>query len=46
MPVEQRAAAGGEVVEVVRDRSGALLGLAVGADGEPRAVALLAAPPR
>jgi hypothetical protein len=44
--IEQRAARGGEVVEVVRDRSGALLRLAVGADGEPRAVALVAPPPR
>ncbi len=44
--VEQRAAEGGETVQVVRDASGALLSLAVGADGEPRAVSLLAPPPR
>jgi hypothetical protein len=44
--IEQRAARGGEVVEVVRDRSGALLSFAVGPDGEPRAVALLAPPLR
>lgn len=44
--LEQKAAADGEVVEVVRDVSGALLRFAVGPDGEPRAVALLAPPPR
>ncbi len=44
--IEQRAARGGEVVEVVRDRTGALLSLTVAADGEPRAVSLLAPPPR
>jgi hypothetical protein len=44
--LEQRPAAGGEVVEVVRDASGALLKFAIGLDGEPRAVALLAPPPR
>jgi hypothetical protein len=44
--VEQRPAAAGEVVEVVRDGSGALLRLVVQADGYPRAVALLAPPPR
>ncbi len=44
--VEQRPAPNGEYVEVVRDGSGALLRFAVGADGEPRAVALIAPPPR
>jgi pyruvate/2-oxoglutarate dehydrogenase complex dihydrolipoamide acyltransferase (E2) component len=44
--VEQRPAPAGEVVEVVRDGSGALLRLVVQADGYPRAVALLAPPPR
>jgi hypothetical protein len=44
--LEQKAAAGGQVVQVVRDASGALLRFAVGPDGEPRAVALLAPPPR
>lgn len=44
--VEQRPAPNGEYVEVVRDASGALLRFAVGADGEPRAVALIAPPPR
>jgi hypothetical protein len=44
--IEQRAAQGGEIVQVVRDASGALLALAVGPDGEPRAVSLLAPPPR
>ncbi len=44
--IDQRRAASGEFVHVVRDASGALLRFAVGADGEPRAVALLAPPPR
>lgn len=44
--IEQRPAEGGELVQVVRDASGALLRFAVGADGEPRVVALLAPPPR
>lgn len=43
---EQRPAAGGEVVQLVRDATGALLRFVVGADGEPRAVTLLAPPPR
>jgi hypothetical protein len=46
MRVLEQAARGGEVVEVVRDASGALLRFAVDPDGEPRAVALLAPPPR
>ncbi|HET7825400.1 MAG TPA: hypothetical protein VFK90_08700 [Anaeromyxobacter sp.] len=44
--LEQRPGPAGGVVEVVRDASGALLRFAVGPDGEPRAVALLAPPPR
>lgn len=44
--VEQRDAAGGEVVHVVRDDSGALLRYVVDRDGEPRAVALVAPAPR
>jgi hypothetical protein len=43
--IDQRPAPGGEVVHVVRDASGAILRLAVGKDGEPRAVALVAPPP-
>jgi hypothetical protein len=43
---DQRPAAGGEVVQLVRDASGALLRVVVGADGEPRAVVVLAPPPR
>jgi hypothetical protein len=44
--IEQREAAGGEVVQVARDVSGALLRYVVGADGEPRAVTLIAPAPR
>jgi hypothetical protein len=44
--IDQQPAHGGEVVEVVRDATGALLRLAIGRDGEPRAVALVAPPPR
>jgi len=44
--IEQRPTPTGEVIHVVRDASGALLRYAVNADGEPRAVALLAPPPR
>jgi hypothetical protein len=44
--LEQREAAGGEVVQVARDASGALLRFVVGADGEPRAVAVIAPAPR
>ncbi len=43
--VAQQPAAGGEVIEVARDASGALVQVVVAADGEPRAVALLAPPP-
>jgi hypothetical protein len=43
--VTQQPAAGGEVVHVARDASGALVRFVVAADGEPRAVALLAPPP-
>lgn len=43
--VEQRDAAGGEVVHVVDDESGARLRYVVAADGEPRAVELLAPAP-
>jgi hypothetical protein len=39
--VSQTPAAGGEVIEVVRDESGAVLRFVVQADGEPRAVVLL-----
>lgn len=39
--VSEAEAAGGEVVEVVRDESGALLRFVVQPDGEPRAVALV-----
>ncbi len=41
--VEQRPAAGGEFVHLARDASGALVSYAVGPDGEPRAVAVVAA---
>jgi hypothetical protein len=44
--IEQREAAGGEVVQVARDATGALLRYVVGADGEPRAVTLVAPAPR
>jgi hypothetical protein len=44
--IEQRPAANGEYVHVVRDTSGALLRFAVGVDGEPRAVAVIAPPLR
>jgi hypothetical protein len=44
--VEQRPAAGGGYVHVARDSSGALVRYAIGADGEPRAVSLLAPVPR
>lgn len=44
--VEQRPASGGEFVHVARDASGALVSYAVGTDGEPRAVSLVAPPPR
>jgi hypothetical protein len=40
--IEQREAAGGEVVQVARDASGALLRYVVAADGEPRAVTVVA----
>jgi hypothetical protein len=40
--IEQREAAGGEVVQVARDGSGALLRYVVAADGEPRAVTVVA----
>lgn len=40
--VEQRDAAGGEVVHVAHDTSGAVVRYVVGADGEPRAVKLVA----
>jgi hypothetical protein len=44
--IEQHEAAGGEVIQVARDASGALLRYVVGADGEPRAVTLVAPAPR
>ncbi len=44
--IDQRPAANGEFLQVARDASGALLRFAVGTDGAPRAVALLAPPPR
>jgi hypothetical protein len=44
--VEQRSAAGGEVVQVAHDTSGAVVRYVVGADGEPRAVTLIAPAPR
>jgi hypothetical protein len=43
--VAQQPAAGGEYVQVARDASGALVRYVVDADGEPRAVALLAPAP-
>jgi hypothetical protein len=43
--VSQRQAAGGEYVHVARDASGALVQYVVDAEGEPRAVSLLAPPP-
>jgi hypothetical protein len=46
MPVvEQTFAGGGEVVQVARDESGALVRWVVQADGEPRAVTVLAEAP-
>jgi hypothetical protein len=39
--VSQTAAAGGEVVHVARDDSGALVRYVVQADGEPRAVTVI-----
>jgi hypothetical protein len=44
--LEQRPTTTGEVMQVVRDASGALVRFTIGRDGEPRAVALLAPPPR
>jgi hypothetical protein len=43
--VEQRPAAAGEFVHLARDVSGVLVSYAVGADGEPRAVTLVAPTP-
>jgi hypothetical protein len=40
--LEQREAAGGEVVQVARDASGVLLRYVVAPDGEPRAVTVVA----
>jgi hypothetical protein len=40
--VEQRDAADGEIVQVVRDASGAVLQYVVGADGEPRGLTVVA----
>jgi hypothetical protein len=40
--VEQRDAADGEIVQVVRDASGTVLQYVVGADGEPRGLTVLA----
>lgn len=44
--IEQRDAAGGEVIHVARDASGAILRYVVGPDGEPRAVTVVAPAPR
>ena len=44
--VEQREAAGGEVVQVARDSSGAVLRYVVNAEGEPRALTIVSRPTR